>query len=82
MMGHRESMSRAIAGQTGLAPVDRRLLATLRERGAQTMEQLTASLPEVSWTQVFLAVDRLSRHGEVSLQRVGRSDYRVLLNGK
>jgi hypothetical protein len=55
-----------------------RLLRLLCERGAQTMDQLTSLFPMVSWSQVFLAVDRLSRTGSVSLRKTGAYEYRVL----
>jgi len=58
---------------------EEQLLSALRGRGPQTIEML-ASLPGLSWTPVFLALDRLSRSGEVSLQRTGRCDYLVFLN--
>ena len=54
------------------------LLALLRERGAHTMDQLTFLLPTVSWSQVFLTVDRLSRTGSVLLRKVGAYEYLVL----
>ena len=60
--------------------LERRLLALLRERGAQTMDQLTSLFPAVSWSQVFLAVDRLSRTGSVSLRKIGAYEYQVLPN--
>ena len=58
---------------------DERLLSALRGRGPQTIEML-ASLPGLSWTPVFLALDRLSRSGAISLKRTAGPDYRVSLN--
>jgi hypothetical protein len=57
---------------------DEELLSTLRTMGPQTIEKL-ASLPGLSWAQVFLAIDRLSRSGEVSLQPIRRCEYQVSL---
>jgi hypothetical protein len=51
----------------------------LRGRGPQTIEML-ASLPGLSWPQVFMAVDRLSRSGAVSLRPAGRAEYQVSIN--
>nr|MBI3612591.1 hypothetical protein [Nitrospirota bacterium] len=64
-----------------VSPVEERLLDELKMRGVQTIEQLASSQPTVSWAQVFLAVDRLSRSGLVSLQRAGGCRYSVSLNG-
>jgi hypothetical protein len=47
---------------------------------SRTIEQLTASLPDVSWSQVFLAIDRLSRSGQVVLRKVSGQGYLVSLN--
>ena len=57
---------------------DEQLLSTLRTMGPQTIEKL-ASIPGLSWAQVFLAIDRLSRSGEVSLQPIRRCEYQVSL---
>lgn len=39
----------------------------------QTLENLAAQLPEVSWAELFQAVDRLSRGGHIVLTRQGFS---------
>ena len=65
-------------GNTSVS-VDERLLMALRETGPQTLEKL-ALLPGLSWPQVFLAIDRLSRSGAVSLQRTRRFEYEVSIN--
>lgn len=60
---------------------DELLLEALRGMGPQTIESLCSSLPNMTWSQVFLAVDRLSRAGVVLLQPVQRCEYQVSLNG-
>lgn len=60
--------------------VEQQLLDALKMKGAQTMEQLASLQPTVSWAQVFLAVDRLSRSGLVFLRRDGGCRYCVSLN--
>jgi len=57
------------------------VLEALRTGGPQTIEQLAYAMKQVSWSQVFLAVDRLSRSGAVRLSRVDRGGYRVMLGG-
>lgn len=56
-----------------------RLIEVLRQEGPQTIEALSTRAG-ISWTQVFLAIDRLSRSGGVSLRRLGGSRYQVSLN--
>jgi DNA-binding MarR family transcriptional regulator len=58
------------------SPSEARLVTALRRSGPQTIEALS-SISGLSWSQVFLAVDRLSRAGEVALQRLPSSHYQV-----
>jgi hypothetical protein len=67
------------AAMVEMPSVDEWILATLQERGAQPLDRLAASLPEVNWAQFFLAIDRLSRGGKISLWRPSRADYVVSL---
>ena len=55
---------------------DERLLDLLHNKGPLTLENL-CSLAGVSWPQGFLAIDRLSRSGAVSLRQARRGEYRV-----
>lgn len=55
---------------------ERTLLQLLDGRGPYTLEQL-ADLSGLSAAQVLLAVDRLSRTGDVVLRKVG-VEYHVL----
>jgi hypothetical protein len=36
-----------------------------------TLEEVTERLPQLSWNQVFLAVDSLSRRGGITLKKRG-----------
>src|SRR2546426_10529131 len=58
---------------------EEQVLSALRGGGPQTIEML-ASLPGLSWPQVFMAVDRLSRSGAVSLRPTGRGEDQVAVN--
>jgi len=59
--------------------VDEAILRLLREHGAQTLDYLGQVLPHVNWPMVFLAVDRLSRAGTVTIQRSQGRDYLISL---
>lgn len=52
------------------------ILAIVHERGHILLEQLPSCLPDLTWNQVFLGVDALSRRGVISLQRRG-CDYEL-----
>ena len=59
---------------------EKRLLEVLREKGPQTLESLCA-IHEMSWSQVLLAVDHLSRSGEVAIELIAPCEYQVSLSG-
>ena len=65
----------------GRPSVDEWIVGRLREQGSQTLDQMANSLPEVNWAQFFLAVDRLSRSGQILLWHRQRGDYLVSLKG-
>jgi hypothetical protein len=62
--------------------VDEWIVEVLRERGAQTLDHLGGSLPGVNWAQFFLAIDRLSRTGKITLWPPKNGDYLVSLNDR
>jgi DNA-binding MarR family transcriptional regulator len=61
------------------SPSEARLIDALRRSGPYTIEALS-SVSGLSWSQVFLAIDRLSRTGNVSLQRLSSCEYQVSAN--
>jgi len=70
----------AIANEVSASlSTDELLLEALRGMQPQTIESLCTLLPGMTWSQVFLAVDRLSRAGAVSLQPTQRCEYQVSL---
>lgn len=48
-----------------------KLLAIVQQRRQIRLEELLVSLPELTWNQVFLLVDELSRRDLVCLRRRG-----------
>ena len=60
--------------------MDQQILETLREHGAVRLDELVIRLQAAGWASVFLALDRLSRSGQVLLQPCGRGDYRIVPN--
>ena len=47
------------------------IIDLLRSSGKFTVEELAARVPNLSWSQIFLAIDMLSRSGHVILRREG-----------
>ena len=56
------------------------LIQALQRSGPQTIEALSLT-SGLSWSQVFMAIDRLSRSGTVALRRSGQGEYQVSVKG-
>lgn len=59
--------------------IDGWVLDALHQHGAQTLDQMANLLPERNWAQLFLAIDRLSRSGKISLSTRGVGEYLITL---
>jgi hypothetical protein len=57
------------------APAEQVVIDTLRRTGPCFMDDLLSLLPELSWSEVFLAVHRMSGDGRLRLLQVGSSTY-------
>jgi hypothetical protein len=60
--------------------IDEWILTVLQEHGTQTLDHLGTLLPQITWAQLFLAIDRLSRSGKISLWSPGFGDYLISRN--
>ena len=60
---------------------DRILDAVHGAPGCQ-LDDLVLSVPELTWNQVFLEVDRLSRTGQVRVTALGKGTYTIWLPNK
>ena len=49
------------------------VLQILNECRSLALEHMTERIPELSWSEVFHAIDRLSRKGDIVLRRRGFS---------
>jgi len=65
--------------RTDRSASEQRLLEVLRENGPQTLESL-CTLPDMSWAQVLMAVDHLSRSREVAIELIAPGEYQVSLS--
>jgi hypothetical protein len=62
---------------TGNADADEAVLNMLQRYEMLMIEDLITGRPDLSWAQLFLAVDRLSRKNVIALRRIGPS-YQIL----
>ena len=59
------------------AQAERIVMEYLQTHGATTMDRLVRAVVELSWAQVFSAVDRLSRANKVDLGQTPQRDYTI-----
>ncbi|MEK6671116.1 MAG: hypothetical protein AABY48_04685 [Nitrospirota bacterium] len=60
-------------------PVTDRILGTVQRMHGCDLDTLTNSLTDLSWGQVFLEVDRLSREGQVLVTLGAGGGYMIRL---
>jgi hypothetical protein len=60
-------------------PVTDRILSQVQRTQGCDLDTLTKSLSDLSWGQVFLEVDRLSREGQVRVTRDTGGRYMIRL---
>jgi hypothetical protein len=60
-------------------PVEDQVINIVRRTDACELEDLARCCPNLTWNQVFLAVDHLSRTGEVRLVHAKEGGYVVSL---
>lgn len=73
-------MDRTIVEDERLSSTEQRMLDVLNEAGPFTLDALSTRF-DMSWSQVFLAVDRLSRSRHVALHRTPSREYVVSIQG-
>jgi hypothetical protein len=73
-------MERTMAEYQCMSATEQRMLNALQEAGPFTLDALSTHF-EMSWAQVFLAVDRLSRSRHVALYRTPSREYVVSSRG-
>ena len=60
-------------------PVTDRILGQVQRTHGCDLDMLTKSLSDLSWSQVFLEVDRLSREGQVQVTLEPEGRYMIRL---
>lgn len=64
---------------TSQTPVTDRILGQVQRTHGCDLDMLTKSLSDLSWSQVFLEVDRLSRDGQVQVTLDAEGHYMIRL---
>ena len=65
-----------------MLPLEEAIVEKLRNDGPCCFDDVVAGLPNVSWGQIFVAVDRMSRDGRVFLRQLGYSTYQISLGSR
>ena len=58
---------------------ERIVIERLRKTGTCFLDELVTSLPQLSWGDVFTAVNRMSRNGLLLIRQVSYSTYQITL---
>jgi hypothetical protein len=53
------------------------IIDMLQRTGPCCLDDLVRYLPNLSWGEVFVAIDRMSRDGRLSLRQLGYSTYQI-----
>jgi hypothetical protein len=64
------------------ATVEEVVAKMVRETSPCCLDDLVTYLPNLTWGEVFLAVDRMSRDGRLLLRKVGYSSYQIILHSQ
>jgi len=64
---------------TSQTPVTDRVLGQVQRTHGCDLDTLTKSLSDLSWSQVFLEVDRLSRDGQIQVTLDNEGRYMIRL---
>ena len=62
------------------ATAEERIIDILQSTGPCSLDEVLTYLPDLSWGEVFLVVDRMSRRERVSLRQVSYSTYQIALS--
>jgi hypothetical protein len=57
--------------------VEKQVIDVMHHTGSCDLAEVTRECLNLTWNQVFLAVDRMSRRGEIRLVLSGRGTYTV-----
>jgi hypothetical protein len=65
-----------------MMPIEEAVVETLQRSGPCCLDDVVTYLPNLSWAEVVLAVDQMSRDGRVLLRPLGYSTYQIALHSQ
>ena len=65
-----------------MMPIEKAIIDMLRRSGPCCLDDVLAYLPNLSWGEVFAAVNRMSRDGRLLLRQLGYSTYQITLHSQ
>jgi len=65
-----------------MTSIEAAIIKLLRKSGPCRLDDVVTYLPNHSWGEVFGAIDRMSRDGQVLLRQSGYSTYQVALHSR
>jgi hypothetical protein len=65
-----------------MMPVEAAIIELLRISGPCRLDDVVTYLSDLSWGEVFRAIDRMSRDGRVLLSQLGYSTYQIALHSQ
>ncbi len=60
-------------------PTEEAIIELLRISGPCCLDDVVTYLPDLTWGEVFRAIDRMSREGRVLPRQLGYSTYQIAL---
>jgi hypothetical protein len=60
-------------------PTEEAIIELLRISGPCRLDDVVTYLPDLTWGEVFRAIDRMSRDGRVLPRQLGYSTYQIAL---
>ena len=65
-----------------MMPIEEAIIEKLRSSGPCCLDDVVRDLPNLSWGEVFGALDRMSKDGRVLVHRHGYSTYQIALQSQ
>ena len=65
-----------------MMPIEAAIIELLRSSGPCCLDDVVTYLPKLSWGEVFVAVNRMSRDGPLLLRQLGYSTYQIALHSQ
>jgi hypothetical protein len=65
-----------------MKPIEAAISETLHRIGPCCLDEVVKTLPDFSWGEIFLAVDRMSRDGRLLLRQLGGLTYQMELRSQ